>query len=504
MKAIHDGYNARGEVTLAKIQQWAASDTFAYDHAGNMVTESSYGYPQSYAYNSLNQRSSHSYDADGNATAIGAPRLSYDTENRLSTYLNYMGEIAISSAYDNLSRCANRVARSYNAQYYDAQYVYDGWNIIAEVATPRNASITATNLFVWGNDLSGTMHGAGGVGGLLATRMNGQWYFPLYDNNGNITAYLDANGAVEAEYCYDAFGKVLSYSGMDPQKFRHAFSAKWYDWHTTFYDYGRRFYNPRLMRRWLNRDPIEEDGGLNLYSFCGNDAVNGWDYLGMWKISRKGNAWAIAKAKKGDTFESLASLVELDTSDYKDWAHTQDDTPKCDSEYKIPNTIYFHHGIYGKWTERPIILDTRRNDNRVISIGSKILGFKVVWVNENVSANVVRSALSDEYLYQYYFSGHGFGQGELEAFNPETSKNVGVSPGRHTKHGINLLMLFACDSAGKKENSGKNGYYTYNEWEWNVATRGWFIGYEGETTLFNVGYVGRTVRGTNQKGVVSQ
>jgi len=34
-------------------------------------------------------------------------------------------------------------------------------------------------------------------------------------------------------------------------------------------------------RLFLNRDPIEEAGGLNLYGFCGNDGVNGWDYLGM-------------------------------------------------------------------------------------------------------------------------------------------------------------------------------------------------------------------------------
>ena len=34
-------------------------------------------------------------------------------------------------------------------------------------------------------DLSGTLDGAGGVGGLLATEVGGVWYFPLYDNNGN-------------------------------------------------------------------------------------------------------------------------------------------------------------------------------------------------------------------------------------------------------------------------------------------------------------------------------
>ena len=30
----------------------------------------------------------------------------------------------------------------------------------------------------------------------------------------------------------------------------------------------------------INRDPIEESGGINLYGFCGNDGVNNWDMLG--------------------------------------------------------------------------------------------------------------------------------------------------------------------------------------------------------------------------------
>jgi hypothetical protein len=35
------------------------------------------------------------------------------------------------------------------------------------------------------------------------------------------------------------------------------------------------------LGRFINRDPIEEQGGLNLYAFCRNDGVNKWDYLGM-------------------------------------------------------------------------------------------------------------------------------------------------------------------------------------------------------------------------------
>ena len=44
--------------------------------------------------------------------------------------------------------------------------------------------------------------------------------------------------------------------------------------------YGYRYYSPSLGR-FINRDPIEEQGGINLYSFVGNNSINAWDYLGM-------------------------------------------------------------------------------------------------------------------------------------------------------------------------------------------------------------------------------
>lgn len=36
----------------------------------------------------------------------------------------------------------------------------------------------------------------------------------------------------------------------------------------------------------INKDPIGEKGGLNLYGFCGNDAINHTDYLGQSWLSR--------------------------------------------------------------------------------------------------------------------------------------------------------------------------------------------------------------------------
>lgn len=45
-------------------------------------------------------------------------------------------------------------------------------------------------------------------------------------------------------------------------------------------EYGYRYYDP-VTGRWPSRDPIGENGGINLYGMVGNDAVGRWDYLGL-------------------------------------------------------------------------------------------------------------------------------------------------------------------------------------------------------------------------------
>ena len=146
--------------------------------------------------------------------------------------------------------------------------------------TSGTIASSATIRYVWGRDLSGTVDGAGGVGGLLATEVNGLWYFPLYDNNGNVTDYVSETGDVVASYTYDAFGRTIAKSGTMADIFPFRFSTKYYDAEIGLYYYGYRYYSPELGR-WLTRDPIEEDGGDNLYAFCGNNGVARADSHGL-------------------------------------------------------------------------------------------------------------------------------------------------------------------------------------------------------------------------------
>jgi len=60
------------------------------------------------------------------------------------------------------------------------------------------------------------------------------------------------------------------------------FSTKYQDSETDLLYYGYRYYNANTGR-WLNRDPLGEMGGVNLYGFVGNDGINYWDALGLQK-----------------------------------------------------------------------------------------------------------------------------------------------------------------------------------------------------------------------------
>jgi RHS repeat-associated protein len=159
-------------------------------------------------------------------------------------------------------------------------FIYDGWNLVRETVSHADG-VTDVFDYFWGLDISGTLQGAGGVGGLLAVRVNNNaWYFPLYDNNGNVTDYVDAAGNIRAHYEYSPFGEIVVQSGDLADTFRFRFSTKYWDEETRSYYYGYRHYAPKLGC-WLSKDPIGERGGLNEYGFVDNDPINICDTLGL-------------------------------------------------------------------------------------------------------------------------------------------------------------------------------------------------------------------------------
>jgi RHS repeat-associated protein len=191
----------------------------------------------------------------------------------------------VSFDYDHQGRRRQKTVYTNNSTAYVAQttnrYVYDGWNLVA-ILDQNNTPIQT---FIWGLDLSGSEQGAGGVGGLLwentlSNRVVTNTSFATFDGNGNVTALIATNGAVVAQYEYGPFGQLLRMTGPQAKANPFRFSTKFQDDETGLLYYGYRYYNPSTGR-WPSRDPIQEKGGLNLYGFVSNGAVNTYDVLGL-------------------------------------------------------------------------------------------------------------------------------------------------------------------------------------------------------------------------------
>jgi len=227
------------------------------------------------------------YDADGNLIRDGLWDYTWDAENRLVKQESLSGaptasKLKLEFQYDSQGRRMQKLVSTNNGSVYVAQctnrFVYDGWNLLASL----NPASSVRQAYLWGLDLSGTMQGAGGVGGLLViTDVSQGSHFCAYDGNGNVTALVKADGAgLTAQYEYGPFGELLRATGPMAKANPFRFSTKYQDEETDLLYYGYRYYNASTGR-WLNRDPIQEKGGLNLCGFVHNNPINFFDPTGQ-------------------------------------------------------------------------------------------------------------------------------------------------------------------------------------------------------------------------------
>jgi RHS repeat-associated protein len=323
-------YDNIGQLKVADSSVNTEERGYTYDKAWNLNYRTNNGALSTFTVDTRNQLvsvpgGSCSYDANGNLVTNTATGLgyAYDDENRLITvqyapWTNNPGpppdELSplmqqpqytpgwkANFTYDGLGRLRVRAdyANTANGWYLTntVLYVYAGNRVIQE----RNAANTPTVSYTRGTDLSGTLEGAGGIGGLLARSSGysaGNWTSHAYyhaDGNGNITCLVDGTQAVAASYRYDPFGNLISKSGTLADANLYRFSSKEFHVNSGLYYYLYRFYDPNTQR-WINRDPIEGvnaargetrllaellEDGPNLYEFDYNNAIDFTDPLGL-------------------------------------------------------------------------------------------------------------------------------------------------------------------------------------------------------------------------------
>jgi RHS repeat-associated protein len=206
-----------------------------------------------------------------------------DQPRRLEFAYDYLGRRVEKKVYD-YNPAAAGTANQWVLQT-NTRYLYQGWNLIAELEAVWNTSTSTYDLNIsrtyhYGLAIAGTLAQTGGVGALLMIQDGEDQYFPAYDGNGNVTGLLNAEGETAAAYEYTPYGELLRCEGGYARQNPFRFSTKYWDEETGLVYYGLRYYSPG-SGKFINRDPIGEAGGLNLYGFVGNNPVNRVDVLGM-------------------------------------------------------------------------------------------------------------------------------------------------------------------------------------------------------------------------------
>jgi RHS repeat-associated protein len=219
------------------------------------------------------------YDANGNLTNDGLKSLSFDVENEL-TNIAVAGQWQSGFVYDGLGR--RRIERDYAwangmwVQTNEVHYIYDGNLILQERDINNRVLVTYTR----GRDLSGSIGGAGGIGGLLGrTDANGSAFYHA-DGLGNITALINSSNNLVAQYLYSPFGQVIAKWGAYQDLNEMQFSSVPHHNPSGYSMFPYRVYDAVLMR-WVSSDPIGELGGLNLYGFVFNSPPNLTDPMGL-------------------------------------------------------------------------------------------------------------------------------------------------------------------------------------------------------------------------------
>ncbi|ACD04971.1 DUF2778 domain-containing protein [Akkermansia muciniphila] len=279
---VNDSFacNSRSELTAATVS--GKTYGYSYDNIGNRKTaREDAEEATAYTTGPLNQYTAIErgeeaafepvHDADGNQTLIrtstGIWQVAYNAENRPVRFVNESAKTVVECTYDYMGRRHTRKVSVNGTVSSYLRYMYRGYLQIAAIDA-------VSGVFRWFLFWDPTQPEAARP---LAIRKDGAWYAYGWDLTGNVTGIFGKAGYLRTVYTYTPYGEVTA-EGDVTQPIQ--WSSEYSDEELGLVYYNYRHLNPH-DGRWISRDPIEEEGGWNLFAFVGNKIFNQSDILGL-------------------------------------------------------------------------------------------------------------------------------------------------------------------------------------------------------------------------------
>jgi len=273
-------YNSRSELLEDRIS-WGGRFASCYDNIGNRKTARELEEDISYESNRLNQYTDIAegvedfnpvYDADGNQTRIKTStcvwEVSYDANDRPVVFTSQDGRTTITCGYDYRGRRLEKKATVNGAVSGHSRFLYRGYLQVAQLDLMHPEPLLVKS-YLW----DPTEPTATRVLMMTCRKDNisqqeEHLYF-IHDALKNVTSILDGQQKQKARYEYAPFGGLLTAEGDMARENKFRFSCEFSDDELELVYYNYRHLNP-ADGRWINPDPIQEQGGWNLYGFVSN------------------------------------------------------------------------------------------------------------------------------------------------------------------------------------------------------------------------------------------
>ena len=391
-------YDAMGQLTGAVKQSSGntqlAGMSWFYDQIGNRTSATENNVTTSYISNLVNQYTQiasqlPTYDADGNMLTYNGWTFTWNGENRLIAAES--SDTRLEFSYDYMGRRLEKKVYTkglftlYNwTLTKHHKFVYDGYKLIAEFDVLEEDTQPVS--YLWQP-----------VGLDVPLMRNSEYY--IVDGNKNVIELRNAAGAVTASYAYNPFGAQESPTVEDENPFR--FSSEYHDDETDLIYYNYRYYSPELGR-WINRDPIEEQGGVNLYVMIRNNCMTTFDVNGLWEeINDSDNSIPerriYRKSSSKDTKKDLADKIGLEVSEFDKWAIILKGKVDDPCEVSVPNVIYVVD-----LTSIPTWNSWQWGEERVL----RNEGYRTVELNDP-TADEIKNIFSGKNIFGVVIIGHG-------------------------------------------------------------------------------------------------